>query len=235
MMFAYMDLLLTAMLGTHKEQGQSWFSITRLFAVIFLIALVALPVITMVALLVKFDFFLNKQSKKTLGALLEKIDKGTRYRVIQPAFFFVRRIMTAYMIMLSLNPNSQSAYVQFTVIITFSVLYVWYLLQFKPYVSGSINYYVLLLEANYLTVAVMSYFFTDATPSYGLKNVAFWVIAVLLILMVLINIGFSIYFLILGPQTIKSKFKEEQNLRKKAREERERLEREAEEKRKQRR
>ena len=128
LMFAYMDLLLAAMLGTHRQPGESWFSIGRLFAVLSLVALIALPVVTMSALLVKFEFFLNKQSKKTLGALLEKIDKGTRYRVIQPAFFFVRRIMTAYMIMLSLNPNSQSAYVQFTVIITFSVLYIWYLL-----------------------------------------------------------------------------------------------------------
>lgn len=82
---------------------------------------------------------------------------------------------------------------------------------------------MLLLEANYLTVAVMSYFFTDATPSYSVKHIAFWVITVLLILMVLINVGFSIYFLILGPQTIKSKFKQEQTQRQKAREERERL------------
>jgi hypothetical protein len=111
--------------------------------------------------------------------------------------------MTAYMITLSLNPESQSAYIQFTVIITFSVIYIWYLLQFKPYVSGAINYYVLLLEANYLTVAVMSYFFTDATPSYSLKNGAYWVILLLLILMVLINISFSVYFLIVGSQTLK--------------------------------
>lgn len=82
LMFAYQDLLLAAMLGIYKEEGQSWFSIGRLFAVLCLIALIALPIVTMIALLIKFDFFLNKQSKKTLGALLEKIDKGTRYRVI---------------------------------------------------------------------------------------------------------------------------------------------------------
>lgn len=203
LMFSYLDLLLNVMLGVQKEEGQNWFSIWRLFAALFLIALVAFPIVSMVALLIKFDFFLNKSSKKTLGALLEKIDKGTRYRVIQPAFFFTRRIMTSYMITLSLSPESQSAYIQFTVIITFSVIYIWYLLQFKPYVSGSINYYVLLLESNYLTVAVMSYFFTDATPSYSLKNGAYWVVLLLLILMVLINIGFSVYFIIVGSQTLK--------------------------------
>ena len=58
----------------------------------------------MIALLVKFEYFLKKESKKTLGTLLVKIDKGHKYRVVQPAFFFIRRIMTAYMIMLSLNP-----------------------------------------------------------------------------------------------------------------------------------
>jgi hypothetical protein len=82
LMFSYLDLLLNAMLGVQKEEGKSWFSIGRLFAVLCLIALVTFPIVSMLALLIKFDFFLNKTSKKTLGALLEKIDKGTRYRVI---------------------------------------------------------------------------------------------------------------------------------------------------------
>lgn len=81
----------------------------------------------------------------------------------------------------------------------------------------------MLLEANYFAVAVMSYFFTDATPSYRLKHIAYWVITVLLILMVLINVGFSIYFLISGSDRLKSKFKQERDERKKAREERERI------------
>lgn len=53
--------------------------------------------------------------------------------------------------------------------IAFSILYILYLLQFKPYVSNSINVYVLMLEANYLTLLIMSYLFTDATPNIKLK------------------------------------------------------------------
>jgi flagellar basal body-associated protein FliL len=94
-------------------------------------------------------------------------------------------------------------------------------------VSGAINYYALLLECSYLTLAVMSYFFTDATPSYSLKNIAFWMILILLIVMFVINIGFSVYFLIVGSKKLKSKFKEDKEARRKDREERERLQIEA--------
>lgn len=87
-----------------------------------------------------------------------------------------------------------------------------------------------MLEANYLTIAVTSYFFTDATPSYKLKAASFWVVLVLLILMVLINIGFTIYFVIHGPERIKQKCKEERKARKDAREKREMLAKEAKEK-----
>jgi uncharacterized membrane protein len=88
-----------------------------------------------------------------------------------------------------------------------------------------------LLEANYLTIAITSYFFTDATPSYRLKAASFWVVFVLLCLMVLINIGFTIYFVIQGPERIKQKCNEERKARMAARLERERLAKEAEEKR----
>lgn len=84
-MFAYFDLLLISMLGVagnKNKSGKSWLSFSRLLAVIGLAALIILPIVAVVALLWRFEFFLNKQSKKTLGALLEKIDKGLRYRVI---------------------------------------------------------------------------------------------------------------------------------------------------------
>ena len=86
MMFAYFDLLLLTMLGvfntSESATKKSWLSFTRLFSVIGLAALIVLPIVAVVALLVRFEFFLNKTSKKTLGTLLLKIDKGHKFRVI---------------------------------------------------------------------------------------------------------------------------------------------------------
>ena len=105
MMFAYFDIITISLMGIRTQDSTStWLSATRLISVIGLIALIILPCVVIGALLAKFEFFLNKTSKKTLGALLEKIDKGTRYRVVQPAFFFVRRIITAFMIAQSSFP-----------------------------------------------------------------------------------------------------------------------------------
>ena len=106
MMFAYFDLLILTMLGvfynSESATKKSWISFTRLFSVIGLSALIILPIVAVVALLWRFQFFLDKHSKKTLGTLLLKIDKGHKFRVIQPAFFFIRRIVTAYLIILSM-------------------------------------------------------------------------------------------------------------------------------------
>jgi hypothetical protein len=106
-----------------------------MLAVVILLALIAIPCFAMVMLCIKFDYYTNKESKKTLGTLMLKIYKTKRVRVISPIYFFFRRLWTAYMIILSLRPSAELAYVQFTSIITFSALYLLYLLQFRPYSS----------------------------------------------------------------------------------------------------
>lgn len=109
MMMAYFDFV-TVALQRIRLSTKSWISMTKLISVVGLAALIILPIFAMGALLVRFEFFLNKSSKKTLGALLENIDKGTRTRVIQPAFFFVRRIIYAYLISISDGPSAQYAF-----------------------------------------------------------------------------------------------------------------------------
>lgn len=106
MMLAYFDIITIALMGLRHDDDRSWLSAPRLISLLGLTVLIILPCVVIGALLAKFEFFLNKTSKKTLGALLEKIDKGTRYRVIQPAFFFMRRIITAFMIAQSSYPQS---------------------------------------------------------------------------------------------------------------------------------
>jgi hypothetical protein len=60
------------------------------------------------------------------------------------------------------------------------------------------------MECTYLTVAVMSYFFTDAAPQQGLKRAAAWIVGLLLLLLPLIAIGYSIYFIYKGGDAIKN-------------------------------
>jgi hypothetical protein len=97
MMFAYFDIITICFMGVWKE-SESWLTVGKFFSIVGVAALIILPCVVIGALLYRFEFFLDKSSKKTLGALLEKIDKGTRVRAIQPAFFFLRRIITAFMI-----------------------------------------------------------------------------------------------------------------------------------------
>lgn len=80
-MFAYFDVITISLMGL-REDERSWLSWERLISVIVVVMLIILPIVVFTALLTKFDFFLNKSSKKTLGALLEKIDKGTKFRVL---------------------------------------------------------------------------------------------------------------------------------------------------------
>jgi hypothetical protein len=81
MMLAYFDVITISLMGL-REDERSWLSWARLLSAIAVAILIILPIVVFTALLTKFDFFLNKSSKKTLGALLEKIDKGTKFRVL---------------------------------------------------------------------------------------------------------------------------------------------------------
>lgn len=74
MMYAYLDLLTVSLMSLNTE-GKSWWSFSRLIAGLCLTALIVLPIVAFSALLYRFEYYLSKTSKKSLGALLEKIDK----------------------------------------------------------------------------------------------------------------------------------------------------------------
>jgi hypothetical protein len=97
LMLAYFDLITVSLMGLN-DKGKNWLNFTKLLSLIAVIVLFIIPATVVIACFVKFEFFLNKKSKKSMGALLEKIDKGSRNRVIQPGFFFIRRLITAWLI-----------------------------------------------------------------------------------------------------------------------------------------
>lgn len=97
------------------------------------------------------------------------------------------------------------------------------------------NYYVLFMEANFLLICIMSYFFTDAAPQFPLKTAAGWIIVILLLLMILIFVGYALHFIIKGGRNLKEVHRKSKELRKKNRDELVRKEREDEEKKRRRR
>jgi signal transduction histidine kinase len=147
----------------------------------------------------------------------------------------VRRIIYAYLISISDGPSAQYAFLQFTLIITFSILYILYLLQFRPYISGSMNYYVQFMETNFLLICIMSYFFTDASPQFPLKKAAAWIVVILLVLMISIFVGYALYFIIKGGRNLKEVHRKLKEQRKINREDLMRKERDEEEKKRKRR
>ena len=147
----------------------------------------------------------------------------------------MRRIIYAYLISISDGPSAQYAFLQFTLIITFSILYILYLLQFRPYISGSMNYYVQFMETNFLLICIMSYFFTDAAPQFPLKKAAAWIVVILLVLMISIFVGYALYFIIKGGRNLKEVHRKLKEQRKINREDLMRKERDEEEKKRKRR
>lgn len=80
------------------------------------------------------------------------------------------------------------------------------------------------MESTYLTIAVMTYFYTDAAPQPGLKRAAGWIIGLLLLLLPLIAVGYSIFFILKGGNALKTSHRIEKERRRKERLEREKAE-----------
>ena len=56
---------------------------------------VILPILVMIYLCAKFKDLTDKTSKQNFNTLLLQIDKESRLRIFHPIFFFLRRFITA--------------------------------------------------------------------------------------------------------------------------------------------
>merc|ERR1712048_35925 len=78
---------------------------------------------------------------------LLKIDKASRWRIMNPAYFFARRLLTA--MLLTLPIENTFIFLQYVFILMSSHAYILYMVACKPYQTPALNSYVLANETFY--------------------------------------------------------------------------------------
>jgi len=226
-MLAYFDLTFFSIMKIMDENNSTT---TRkamlLLSYITFVLSIIIPVFLIAHINRRFEVLSLKQAKQSFNTLLLKIDKGSRWRVMNPAYFFARRALTA--MLLTLPIDNTFIFLQYVFILMSSHAYILYMVACKPYQTPGINSYVLANETFYSALIIAIFIFSDATPEKSIKYGAGVALIVSLILLVVSNIVMNIVYLVQGPNTIKKAIKEA-NLK---RAEKEALERAEEEERK---
>jgi hypothetical protein len=193
--------------------------------VLFVVAII-LPVFLITHVNRRFEILMLKEAKQSFNTLLLKIDKASRWRVMNPAYFFARRLLTA--MLLTLPIENTFIFLQYVFILMSSHAYILYMVACKPYQTPALNSYVLANETFYSALIIAIFIFSDATPELEIKFGAGVALIVSLILLVVANVIMNIYTVVRGPAKLKQTIKES----KLRRAEKEALERAEEEERK---
>lgn len=193
--------------------------------VIFIINVI-IPILLTWMIFRRFEILKVKEAKQPFNTLLLKLDKASKYRIINPSYFFGRRMLTA--ILLTLPIDNTFIFLQYVFILMSSHAYILYMVAFKPFQSPSINSYVLANETFYSVLIIAIFIFSDATPERNIKFGAGVALITSLILIIVGNLAYNIYVLVMGP----AKLKDEINMTKLKRAEKEALERAEDEERK---
>lgn len=167
---------------------------------------IVLPVFLIAHINRRFDILAMKEAKQSFNSLLLKIDKASRWRIMNPAYFFARRLLTA--MLLTLPIENTFIFLQYVFILMSSHAYILYMVAVKPFQTPGINSYVLASETFYSALIIAIFIFSDATPEMSIKFGAGVALIVSLILLVLSNVLMNIYYLLQGPVKLKKKIKE---------------------------
>lgn len=132
------------------------------FSYFFFVISVVAPVFIITLLLRRFEVLKIKDGKKKFNTLVLKIDKNSKWRVMNIAFFFGRRLLTA--MLLTLPIDNQYIFLQYVFILVSSHAYILYLVATKPYQTPIFNAFVLANETFYSALIILIFIFSDATP-----------------------------------------------------------------------
>lgn len=212
LMLAYFDLVFIAgvILFDSSEEVLSMKSILSLLVLSFT---VFLPWLVLFYLFAKFDNLQTREGKQKLNSLLLKVDKGSRWRIFLPCFYFFRRFVTALILVMGAT-GATPAYLQFAIIVLLSAIQLFYLAKEEPYVLRRVNTYVFAMELIYFVLAICIFTFTDATGNVDIKIVFAHVCLVLLCLFMFSNFMMSVYFTYQGRDFLKEKDKARKQFRK---------------------
>ena len=70
--------------------------------VLFIVSII-LPVVLIALILRRFEILKIKEAKQSFNTLLLKIDKAGKWRILNPAYFFGRRLLTAILLTLPIH------------------------------------------------------------------------------------------------------------------------------------
>jgi uncharacterized membrane protein len=186
------------------------------------------PVVLNFIVCKRFEVMKIKAAKASFNTIVLKIDKQSRWRLIVPSYFFLRRLLTAGL--LSMPIDNTFIFLQYVFILMSSHAYVLYLVAIKPYQSPLLNNYVLSNETFYSAVIISIFIFSDATPELNIK---FWA-GVVLISSIFLLIFANFLMIVILSLKGKDKMKEEIKKSKLQRAEKEIMEEEEEQERQQR-
>lgn len=173
--------------------------------VLFVVSIV-LPVFLVVLILQKFAMLKIKEAKQSFNTLLLKIDKNSKWRIMNPAYFFARRLLTA--LLLCLPIDNTFIFLQYVFILMSSHAYILYMVACKPFQTPGINSYVLANETFYSALIIAIFIFSDATPELNIKFGAGVALIASLIMLVLANILQNIVYMVRGKDKIKHQIKQ---------------------------
>ena len=131
-MLSYFDLTFFSVMKI--VQGNDYNQTRRIATmasyVIFTLSVV-IPTFLMFIVCKRFEVMKIKPAKANFNTIVLKIDKQSRWRLIQPGYFFFRRLLTA--VLLSMPIDNTFIFLQYVFILMSSHAYVLYLVAIKPY------------------------------------------------------------------------------------------------------
>ena len=228
-MLCYFDLTFFSVmkLVEGKDHTQARKVATMASYVIFTLSVIC-PVFLMFIVCKRFEVMKIKNAKASFNTLVLKIDKQSRWRLVQPGYFFFRRLLTA--VLLSMPIDNTFIFLQYVFILMSSHAYVLYLVAIKPYQSPLFNNYVLSNETFYSALIIAIFIFSDATPELHIKFSAGVVLITSIFLLIFANFVMIIILVYKGRDRLKEQIREA----KLKRAEKELMEEEEEEERRQR-
>jgi len=225
-MLSYFDLVFFSIMKLVEDNNtsQSRKAATVASYVIFVLSIV-IPVFLVTLVCSRFQVLKIKQAKASFNTLILKIDKQSRWRLVQSGYFFFRRLLTA--MLLSIPLDSPFIFLQYVFILMSSHIYVLYLVAMKPYQSAMLNNYVIANETFYSALIIAVFIFSDSTPELNIKLGAGVVLISSIFLLIFANLIMIIAMLIMGKNRLKNQI----NMAKMKRAEKELMEEEEEEER----
>jgi len=206
-MLVYFDLTFFSVMKIIEGDNSSTL---RKFAVllsyVLFIVSIVMPVFLISIIFRRFAVLKLKEAKKSFNTLLLKIDKGSKWRVINPAYFFARRLLTA--LLLTLPIENTFIFLQYVFILMSSHAYILYIVAVKPYQTPGYNSYVLANETFYSALIIAIFIFSDATPELNIKIGAGVALMSSLILLIIANLVMNVAQMYYGRDALKRTIRE---------------------------